>query len=95
MTLTRKAAGKPFLIELEDAGRGWQLWQGGVGAVEVTPEVGGHVSNDARDTSFAQNAALFTSGETCPGEDQVLRRVTQATTWSELGELEVLVGYGT
>ena len=34
----------PFLIELEDAKCGWQLWPGGVGAVEVTPEVGGHVS---------------------------------------------------
>ena len=84
----------PFLIELEDARRGWQLWQGGVGAVEVTPEVGGHVSNDAQDTGFAQNAVLFTSGDTYPKTLKVLKRVTRSTVWSELGELEVIVSYG-
>ena len=62
--------------------------------MEVTPEVGGHVSNDAQDTGFAQNAVLFTSGETYPKTLQVLRRVTRTTAWDELGELEVLVSYG-
>ena len=84
----------PFLIELENGEWGSELWWGGHEAAGV-PEVGAHMSNDARKLGeLIQNGDLLTGGVILPVRKRVILPVTRETAWDDMAGLEVLVEYG-